>query len=135
MVCSLIFCINQPPYSIFIKLLKNSDKILQYFMFCDIIYQEIKKKEVKRLNKIQLLKELDTYMIWILILFEIQWKKQLWKMYYSAGNCWNRERKTSKKITVITVHIDGYKFSFDDLKILKKVFENAHINTPGSISA
>ena len=52
----LIF-IYYPPYSIPIKLLEIFDKILQYFIFCDIIYQEIKNKEVKRLNKIQLLKE------------------------------------------------------------------------------
>ena len=30
---------------------------MQYFIFCNIIYQDIKNKEVKRLNKIQLLKE------------------------------------------------------------------------------
>ncbi len=45
------------------------------------------------------------------------------------------KRRQENKITVIAVHIDGYVFGDNDLMILKKVFENARINTPDSVSA
>lgn len=40
-----------------LKIIKSIDKLLQCFVSCDIMDYKIKKGEVKRLNKIQLLKE------------------------------------------------------------------------------
>lgn len=45
------------------------------------------------------------------------------------------KRRQEKELAVIAVHVDGYVFDDDDLRILEKVFENAHINVPDSISA
>ena len=39
----MIFCLHTLFRILLIKKYKNTDKLLQYFIFCDIIYQEIKK--------------------------------------------------------------------------------------------